>query len=151
MAELSEGRIVTIVVSSLGELNKKLIELEIRIPKEHRDRSLLLEIASLKKILEEWPVLDREKAHLLHTCMRMSVIKLQSCELELEEHLKKIDSQTSCESTQSIFWLIRLASDMLRYRKEIRKQISELNKLSGGIGKASAVSPDAEVVLIKES
>jgi hypothetical protein len=139
--------VTVIVVGSLGELVKKSIETDSRIVDSKGDRSILLESASLHRLLEEWPVLDADRAAMLETGMKMSISKLQSTEKELEELLSKMEGEVGGANG---FHLRLLAFNMLKYRNEIRKQIVELNKLSGGIGRASAIPQDAELVIVKE-
>jgi len=141
-------RTVVIVVGSLGELVKKLIETEMRIREAPKDRDILLEVASLHRLLEQWPVVDSEKADNIQMGMRLSIAKLKATELELSELLPKVDN--SQHLSENSFWLKQLASDMLKYMNEVRKQIVELNKLSGGVGKASALSPDAKLIIAQE-
>ena len=137
-----------IVVGSLGELVKKSIEVDLRCTEDPKDRPTLLESASLRSLINEWPVLDAEEVFLLCRGMRFSIAKLQRAEKEGREILKKMREDPSYGDSNS-FWFRHVVEEVFHRMDEVRYQIAELNKLSGGVGKASEIPQNVEFVIAK--
>jgi len=136
-----------IIVGSLGETFKKSIETDMRVMEDPKNTAALLEATSLRNILEQWPVLDEQKVYMLSHAMRISVLRFKSSEAALDKILKEIDPKGINPSAS--FTMFQEARELCKRRDEIRFQIAELNKLSGGVGKASTLPPNADLIIAK--
>jgi len=144
---MAEVATAVIVVGSLGETYKKLIETELRVIKDPKNTAAIIEVESLMKLIEQWPVIDEHKAYMFSQGMRSSIIRFKSEEEALENLIKEIDRDGSLKTLY--FSLYSVVKAVLKYRDEIRTQIAALNKLSGGVGKASALPPNADLLITK--
>jgi len=135
-----------VVIGSLGELVKKIVELQIRITEDPSNREAMLEEASLQQLLGEWPVSDKDKADLLYLGMKMSITKHKASELEVRKLLKE---KEETEDPAIAYWFYQAAVNLMKYTDEVRHQIAELNKLSYGVGKASSIPLEAELIIAR--
>jgi len=135
-----------VVIGSLGELVKKIVELQIRITEDPSNKEAMLEEASLQQLLGEWPVSDKDKADLLYLGMKMSIAKHKDAERDVRDI---VNDAFQLSTTQDIFWIRRAITDLMKYTDEVRHQIAELNKLSYGVGKASSIPLEAELIIAR--
>ena len=133
---------MVLVFGTLGDLVKKIIETEIRIEENPKDRSAAFELLSLNKLFNEWPVTDSGVVTVCFYAMKLAMLKYKEKEKALEE-LAKADYE------HNPVWIRIEINGFLTHRDEIRKLMAQLNELSGGVGKASNLSPDDNFVLAK--
>ena len=148
----SDKKTLVLVVGSLGDLVKKVIETEIRIEENPRDGLAIIEIASLRRLLEEWPVLDEEKASTVFDLTKIAVHQYRTTEKELENIVFKMRSEnkealsSEAVSSDNVFWLCILTAKLFDYRDKIRSHLSEFNRLSGGVGKTIEIPSEGDLV-----
>lgn len=140
-----DHKAAVLVIGSLGEVIKKSIELDFKCLEDYHSISVHAESLALKKLLDEWPVLDATRVFLLRGAMCQSIMKYKQAEKELES--MSTDNRPNTPGTCMLYR--QTVTELFRYRDEIRFQMNELNKQSGGVGKASAIPPDAELVIAK--
>src|SRR5690349_9501594 len=129
---IQEEKTAVLVIGSLGDVTKKIIELDLLVAEErYRATTAYFESVSLHKLVQEWPVIDEHKAFMLSKCMRVAIQKYKASEKELETLLANDDPQPF-----DLLSIRGACKDLFKYRNEIRFCIAELNKLSGGVGKA---------------
>lgn len=85
------GRLMKIfIVGKLGEVVKKVCELE-EVIKENADTSILItELASYQEILKCWPVEDENQVHIAIQVFKMSLASLKQKEQDLITYLNNI-------------------------------------------------------------
>lgn len=109
------------VVGKLGELIKKVIELEDLI-KEHPTSILITELAQYQELLKAWPVRDDVLVHRAVDIFRFNIAKLKQYEKELR--IAVADG-----------WGFELClKEYLNYLDNVRSDLSTLNEIGMFIG-----------------
>lgn len=112
-----------IVIGRLGELVKKICELEFQLETEH-DEVFALELAGYHSVLDSWPVEDKPRTDLLVSMLRISVRHYIECENALRLSL----------DGDSASILALSAVQYLQQKDEIRNFMRELNALGRFVG-----------------
>lgn len=113
-----------IVIGKLGELAKKIVELEMLIQENPRAKMLLVELASYQRVYQAWPVLEREDLETQMTVFRYELAKLSQLEKDLRyayEHGTSID----------VCMMVPPYLKSLAFAREKLYQINALGKFMG--------------------
>lgn len=119
-----------VILGNLGDVVKKICELELLENNKH-SRDSIISMAAYHKVLEQWPVQDKNKTELICKILKVQYAKHLVLEKELNASYKE---NKDTRITDDSFQMARIASKMIqaagRYLDslcKIRKLISELN------------------------
>ena len=128
------SNVKVIVLGTLGELVKKIVELELLERTPSRDTTV--QMFAYRKIYEQWPVEDKATVDALLNSFRVQVAK----HIAIENTLKVAKVEGTLGSLEWVSTTAILTGAVLRYlesKKVLQHQLLQLNNL----GKHSGLPP----------
>ncbi len=122
-----------LITAPLGDLVKRIVELELRKEKSHDQ---FVQLTLLYLIVKKWPVSDANRLTVLIQRTVMQVSNYRNAETEMEQFLKQLPAKLSEESVDVLnTWnAVRACSRYSFTKKQLRDTYNELNTLGKGIG-----------------
>lgn len=105
-----------IVLGTLGDLVKKIVELEVA---ELSSRTSAVRISTYYEVLKQWPVTDRPRVDLLAVQFKFCMLRFKSAEERIESDLTDNGVNT-----------VRSLKEYFLAKKTMRKIIADINSLS---------------------
>jgi len=130
-----------IVIGKLGEVAKKIIEIEMLIEKQPNARILLVELASYYKVLDAWPVEDKEVIKSELQIFRYGLELLATYEQELKEASKTGTTIDVCFAVPRY----------LKGLKEVRERLTKINSLGRFIGDSIELELEENDELLRDA
>lgn len=118
------------VVGKLGEVIKKILELEDLVKDNPKDNILLMELTSYQKILTMWPIQDKQLMD-----QAVYIFKLNIEKMKIAEHEMRVCSHGDP-------FLHMVVGRYTRYLDNVRSDLATLNELGMHIGP----SPFMEII-----
>lgn len=113
-----------LVIGRLGELVKKIYELELLIASEEKNETAAIEIAAYSSVLEAWPVEDVNAAKICIADLHLSLDKLAAKSRYLDEVLSG--------GTEAA--IVLACAQYVQTRETVKRKIAYLNALGRWIG-----------------
>lgn len=123
-----------IVLGSLGDLIKKIAELELLERNPSRDTTI--QMAAYYAILDQWPVSDKPAAEYLVLAFKLQLAKHIAVEATIQDLAKKITGKIGSQEWCSATAMLNNAT--IRYldsKAQIKQAIILLNSLGKHVGK----------------
>lgn len=128
------GNVKVIVLGTLGELVKKIVELELLERTPSRDTTV--QMFAYQKIYEQWPVEDKAAVDALFNSFRIQVARHKA----IENTMTVVKVEGSIGTTEWVSSTAILTGAVLRYldsKKSLQQMMLQLNNL----GKHSGLPP----------
>lgn len=122
-----------LVLGTLGDLVKKIIELEMLERKPSRDTTV--QMYAYGKILEDWPVTDKDQVERLISSFRIQTARHIAIEQSMTELSIKVTGKIGSSSwVQSVATLTDATNRYLVSKNILRQVLTQLNSMGRYIG-----------------
>jgi hypothetical protein len=120
------------IVGKLGEIIKKVIELE-WIIKENLEQSIIVaELAAYQEVLNMWPVLEEDKAELTQS---VDLFRWHLANLKVKEQVLRDDNNVKLYEVMS-------KNNYLKALDTVRYDLAKINKIGEHIGPSPMLEVD---------
>lgn len=122
-----------LVLGKLGDVCKKLVELDLLAYEQRTNKLLLVDIAAYKEVIAMWPTpnVDKDNVNLRVASLRQAMVTLSRNEKDLNpaHHFSKEQRKQVTENVSCL-----IVEDYLSSLEQCRKIVGELNALGASSG-----------------
>lgn len=122
-----------LVVGKLGEVIKKVLELEAVLDAHNGNQILLAELAAYQEVLKMWPVENQDIVQATIQVFKLNLAKLKQAEDEL------------CALTRDSVFMFMTIMEYVKYLNYVRNDMQALNELGMHIGPSPILEVADEV------